>query len=207
MEKTVNGGREQFCLPGTVIRVNDIGKEGGRAFFAKVFFVTDRVMLSHIRGITGLDTMALQNWVKRKWVANPEKKTYSRDHLARFLIVNMLRDTLQIARIMYLLRYLNGTEPEDVLVPEPEIYHYVCLGIGELLAEGSEGPAAMDAIVDRVIADFDAPSADAKRRLKVTISIMLNACYASMLKEKADRKLDEIGAPHDPKIARLINGG
>ncbi len=65
----------------------------------------------------------------------------------------------------------------------------------------------MDAIVDRVIADFDAPSADAKRRLKVTLSVMLNACYASMLKEKADRKLDEIGAPHDPKIARLINGG
>ena len=72
----------------------------------------------------------------------------------------MARSTNQKLKLLYLLRYLNGTEPEDVVVPEPEIYHYVCLGIGELLAEGSEGPAAMDAIVDRVIADFDAPSAE-----------------------------------------------
>ena len=66
--------RGAVFLPGTVFPVEDVGREGGRAFFDKVFFVSEHIMLSHIREITGLDAMALQNWVKRKWVPNPERK-------------------------------------------------------------------------------------------------------------------------------------
>ena len=72
---------QRTCLPGTVFPADDVAKEGGRAFFNKVFYVSEHIMLSHIREITGLDTMALQNWVKRKWVPNPEKKYYNREHL------------------------------------------------------------------------------------------------------------------------------
>ena len=196
-------------LPGTVFPVSDIGAEGGRAFFDKVFFVSDHIMLSHIREITGLDAMALQNWVKRKWVPNPEKKYYGREHLARFLIINMLRDTLQIARIMYLLRYLNGTEPGDAVISESELYHYVCRCVGLLSASGSPGlfPADLGAVIAEASSDFVPKTADAKRRLRETLCIMVTACCAARLKESADRELDGIGAPPDPKLGRVLNGG
>ncbi len=199
--------RETVCLPGTVFPVEDVGREGGRAFFDKVFFVSDHIMLSHIREITGLDAMALQNWVKRKWVPNPEKKYYGREHLARFLIINMLRDTLQIARIMYLLRYLNGTEQEDAVIPESELYHYVCQCIALLTEAALPSAADLDRAIGTATADFVPKTADASRRLRETLRIMINACAAARLKEAADRELDEIGAPPDPKLGRVLNGG
>ena len=199
--------RGKIFLPGTVFPVEDIGREGGRAFFDKVFFVSEHIMLSHIREITGLDAMALQNWVKRKWVPNPDKKYYGREHLARFLIINMLRDTLQIARIMYLLRYLNGTEPEDRVIPESELYHYVCRCAGLLTAPGSPGIDGIDAVIEEATADYAPKTADAGRRLRETLKIMTTAWYAGQLKEAADRELDDIGAPPDPKLGRVLNGG
>lgn len=199
--------KETTFLPGTVFPVGDIGKEGGRAFFDKVFFVSEHIMLSHIREITGLDAMALQNWVKRKWVPNPERKYYGREHLARFLIINMLRDTLQIARIMYLLRYLNGTEPGDAVIPESELYHYVCRCVALLSETAAPSPADLDRAIATATVDFVPKTADASRRLRETLRIMTNACAAARLKESADRELDEIGAPPDPKLGRVLNGG
>ena len=124
-------------VPGTVFPADDIAAEGGEAFLDKVFYVSDGVMLSTVREITGQDTMALQNWVKRKWVPNPVKKTYDRERLARILIINALRDTLQIARILYLLKYINGTEPEDRIIPESRLYGLFCRVTGGVLRQGS----------------------------------------------------------------------
>ena len=199
--------RGAVFLPGTVFPVEDVGREGGRAFFDKVFFVSEHIMLSHIREITGLDAMALQNWVKRKWVPNPERKYYGREHLARFLIINMLRDTLQIARIMFLLRYLNGTEPGDAVIPESELYHYVCRCIALLTEENPPAGNAMAGIVVRATEDFVPKTADAERRLRETLKIMVTAALAARMKEAADAELDRIGAPPDPKLARVLNGG
>lgn len=204
---SLSGKEEKVFLPGTVFPVEDIGREGGRAFFDKVFFVSEHIMLSHIREITGLDAMALQNWVKRKWVPNPERKYYGREHLARFLIINMLRDTLQIARIMYLLRYLNGTEPGDAVIPESELYHYVCRCMALLTGPDAMSPDNMDEIITRAAADFVPKTADAGRRLRETLRVMTTAALAARLKENADRTLDTLGAPPDPKLGRVLNGG
>ena len=210
-ERGLPPGDGRLFLPGTVFPVGDVAREGGRAFFDKVFFVSENIMLSHIREITGLDAMALQNWVKRKWVPNPDKKYYGREHLARFLLINALRDTLQIARVMYLLRYLNGTEPGDAVVKESELYHYLCQCAGRLNSRtepaGRAELARMDAVIAEATADYVPPTADAARRLRETLRIMVKAWYAGQLKEAADRELDAIGAPADPKLGRVLNGG
>ena len=193
---------EKLCLPGTVFAVGDIAKEGGHAFFKKVFYVSDHIMLSHLREITGLDAMALQNWVKRKWVPNPNKKYYSREHLARFLIINMLRETLQISRILYLLRYLNGTEPEDAVISEADLYDYVCKCFGALIADGDPVIGALDRVIDDVLADYEEPVGGAKRRLVTTLRIMVSACCSAYVKARADAMLDALGAPPDRQTAR-----
>ena len=65
-------------------------------------------MLTQIREITGIDGTTLQNWLKRGWVASPRGKYYTKEHLARILLINMMRDTMQLARIAQVLSYING---------------------------------------------------------------------------------------------------
>ncbi|MCR4905917.1 MAG: DUF1836 domain-containing protein [Clostridiales bacterium] len=193
---------QKICLPGTVFQVTDIAEEGGHAFFRKVFYVSDNIMLSHLREITGLDAMALQNWVKRKWVPNPNKKYYGPEHLARFLIINMLRETLQISRILYLLRYLNGTEPEDAVISEADLYDLVCKCFGALVADGDPAIGTLDRVIDDVLADYEEPVGGAKRRLVTTLRIMVSACCSAYVKGQADEMLDALGAPPDRQTAR-----
>ena len=191
-------------LPGTVIAVDDIAKEGGQAFFNKVFYVSENIMLSHIRGITGLDTMALQNWVKRKWVPNPNKKYYGREHLARFLIINMLRDTMQISRIMFLLRWLNGTEEEDRIITECDLYEYICRCVARATDGKFPGINALDQIVEEETADFGNEAGGARRRLETTLKIMVSAYYSALIKKSADEMLDALGAPSDVKHGNVV---
>ncbi len=193
---------QKLCLPGTVFEVGDIALEGGHAFFRKVFYVSDHIMLSHLRGITGLDAMALQNWVKRKWVPNPNGKYYTREHLARFLIINMLRETIQISRILYLLRYLNGTEPGDEVVPESDLYDYVCRCFGALVADGDPAIGSLERVIGEVLADYEEPVGGAKRRLVTALTVMVSACCSAYVKARADALLDSLGAPPDRQTAR-----
>ena len=189
---------QKVFLPGTVFEVNDAAAEGGHAFFNKVFYVSDTIMLSHLREITGLDAMALQNWVKRKWVPNPVRKYYTREHLARFLIINMLRETMQFTRIFYLLRYLNGTEPQDRVIGEEDLYDLVCRAFGRLIGPDSPGISGLDGVVGELTKDFDGPVT----RLNTTLYIMVSAVYAAWVKAGADRMLDRLGAPPDHQTAR-----
>ncbi len=192
----------KLCLPGTVFEVDDIEKEGGHAFFRKVFYVSDHIMLSHLREITGLDTMALQNWVKRKWVPGPNKKYYTQEHLARFLIINMLRETLQIGRILFLLRYLNGTEQSDAVISEVDLYDLICRCFGKIVAGGSPAAAIPDRVIEEVLSDYEEPIGGAKRRLHTALCIMVSACCSSYIKARADSMLDSLGAPPDRMTAR-----
>ena len=93
-----------------------MGGVTGKEFLDKVFYITDGIMLAQVREITGIDGTTLQNWLKRGWVASPAKKAYSKEHLARILIINMLRDTMQLSQIIFLLTYVNGTEAQDMII-------------------------------------------------------------------------------------------
>ena len=53
-------------------------------------------MLSQIREICGIDGSTLQNWTKRGWVANSHNKRYNIDQLSRILIINMMRESMQL---------------------------------------------------------------------------------------------------------------
>ena len=80
-------------IPGTKLLRSEMGGVTGMEFLSKIFFISDGVMLTQIRDISGIDGSTLQNWVKRGWVGNPKKKTYDKEQLARILIINMMRDS------------------------------------------------------------------------------------------------------------------
>ena len=95
-------------IPGTKLNRSEMDGLTGLAFLKKVFFVSEGVMLTQIRDISGIDSSTLQNWTKRGWVANSHLKRYDMDQVAHILIINMLRSCMRLDRIAYLIRYVNG---------------------------------------------------------------------------------------------------
>ena len=115
-------------VPGTVMARSASDNATGMEFLHRVYFVSDGIKLSQLREISGVDGTTLQNWVKRGWLLNPVNKLYGIDQLARILIINMMRDTVQLSRISFLLSYINGRidTADDDIVQESVLYDYIC---------------------------------------------------------------------------------
>jgi DNA-binding transcriptional MerR regulator len=137
-------------------------------------------MLSQIREITGVDGSTLQNWVKRGWVANTINKKYSKDHLARILIINMLRGSMMLERIDFLLRYINGNvnKSDDDIISESQLYGYICDIIGKLM-DSDEGELLE--CIRKCTRGYTENIAGARQRLEKALEIIVTAYYASSI--------------------------
>lgn len=181
-------------IPGTILNRAKMDGATGLDFLDKVFFITDKIMLAQIREITGIDGTTLQNWLKRGWVGTPNKKSYTKEHLARILIINMMRDTMQLSRIIFILQYVNGKSEEDKIVRESVLYGYICKVLDRLSENGEVNSAGIDCIISDVLSDYDEPVSGAKRRLSVGIKVITITYYSALIKAEAEAILDSLGA-------------
>ena len=187
-------------IPGTILEKEKMDNATGMNFLNKVFYITNGIMLGQIREISGIDGTTLQNWVKRGWVGNPTRKTYDKEQLARILILNMMRDTMQLSRVIFLLNYVNGEDERDRIVTESQFYDYICQTLERVASPDSAGLNDLEPMIENVLADYEEVSAGAKRRLAAGIRIVVITYYAALVKSVADDTLDALGA--DPKRKR-----
>ncbi len=120
-------------FPGTTIEVTHMTKGSSRALFQGVF-AAGGITLSQVSVMTGLEPYVIQNWVKRGFLTPPVRRMYSKEQFARVVIINMLKESLQLERICSLIRVIAGVpnDPSDDLISDDELYHrYV-----DMLAEG-----------------------------------------------------------------------
>ena len=154
-------------------------------------------MLAQLREISGIDGSTLQNWVKRGWVGNTVNKKYSKDQLARILIINMLRDTMQLERIDFLLHYINGAinHREDDIIPESMLYEYICRITDRIVTGGNPGAVSNDelcAVIADATADYVDVMAGATRRLRSALEVIVTAYYASLIKAYSAELFDRL---------------
>ena len=182
-------------IPGTIMDKKKMGDVTGLEFLNKIYFITDGIMLSQIREIAGIDGSTLQNWTKRGWVANAHSKRYDKNQLARILIINMMRDSMQLERIAQLLTYVNGRagDETDDIIPESELYDYLCRVIDTLVRD--EMPPDADNLSDlirRTLANYEERTAGAAKRLEKACGIIIMAYYATLVRQKAHQMFDEV---------------
>lgn len=175
--------------PGSVISKSAAGNADAETFLDHIFFLTDGIMLSQIKEISGIDGSTLQNWVKRGWIGNTVNKKYSKNQLARILIINMLRDSMHLEEIDYLLKYINGTInwEEDDIIPEARLYGY----IGRIIDGTSEKCiSSMEKLHEYIsfsTSTYDETVPGAGDRLKNALAVIITAYFASLAKEKTRR--------------------
>ena len=186
-------------IPGTILKRKDMGDVTGLEFLKKIFFISSGVMLSQIREISGIDGSTLQNWTKRGWVANSKLKRYNIDQVAHILIINMLRDCLQLDRITFVIRYINGN-PEDAtddIISDSLLYDYICRILDRLLDDGAtHDVSSLRSCISDVTADYEEKIGGARRRLNQALEIIITAYYATLIKRYSDRMVDELMIKH-----------
>lgn len=146
--------------------------------------------LGQIKDMTGLDAPAIQNWIKRGYVAPPSSRKYSKDKTARILIINALRESMKLETIARLIGYVNGSliDTSDDLIPDSELYDMFCVAVevfGEDLYAGDERlTRGIAAGCER----FENPVA--RKRIEETLTLMC-AYYRSILIKRTVENLIE----------------
>ena len=190
--------------PGTTIEVTRLEAGASRALFDGIF-ATGGITLSQVSIMTGLEYYIVQNWVKRGFLSSPKKRVYSRSQFARIIIINMLREALQIEKISGLIKTIGGAldDESDDLISDDELYHrYV-----DMLADKNidlKNRESVREAAERATADFEEKTSGAKQKLLQILEVMFYAHSASMLRERADELLaglDDVGGKND-KAAR-----
>lgn len=186
-------------IPGTVLKRKDMGNVTGMEFLEKIFFISSGVMLSQIREISGIDGSTLQNWTKRGWVANSKLKRYDIDQVAHILIINMLRDCMQLDRITFVIRYINGRVDDhaDDIISDSLLYDYICRILDRLLDDDTTHDVnSLRTCISDVTSDYEEKVSGARRRLDQALEIIIAAYYAALIKRYSDQLVDALMSKH-----------
>ena len=183
-------------IPGTILNRKAMGDVTGLDFLNKIFFISSGVMLSQIREISGIDGSTLQNWTKRGWVANSKLKRYDMDQVAHILIINMLRDCMQLDRITFVIRYINGNvnDRSDDIISDSLLYDYICRILDRLLRddETTYDMGSLRTCIADVTLDYEEKITGARKRLNQALEIIIAAYYASLIKRYSDHLVEAL---------------
>jgi hypothetical protein len=178
-------------IPGTKLNKSDMGNVTGLEFLSKVFYISEGVMLSQIREVSGIDGSTLQNWTKRGWVANARLKKYNIDQVAHILIINMLRSCIQLDHIAFLLQYINGKidDTSDDIIRDSVLYDYICRILETLTRKDVATKASITEVIRDQISDYKEAMTGARDRLANALEIIVTAYYAALIKRSSDEML------------------
>lgn len=181
-------------IPGTKLNKTDMGGITGLEFLSKIFFISDGVMLSQIREISGIDGSTLQNWTKRGWVKTAKLKKYNIDQVAHILIINMLRSCIQLDHIAFLLEYINGRvdDTRDDIIRDSILYDYICRILEKLTERDECTMVTIKDVIRNVISDYDEVIPGAQERLTNALEVIIIAYYAALIKCRSDGLLSSL---------------
>lgn len=180
-------------FPGTTIEAYSIEKGSSKMLFDGIF-AAGGITLSQVSVMTGLEPYLIQNWVKRGFVTSPVKRLYSREQFARIVIINMLREALQIERICGLIHVIGGVleDTEDDLISDDELYHRYVDMISDTSVNISSDSSVLQA-AQAATEGFEERAPNAKKKLVRILQVMLYAHSASRLRHTAEEILSTLG--------------
>lgn len=181
-------------IPGTKLLRSGLGGVTGIDFLSKIFFISDGIMLTQIREISGIDGSTLQNWTKRGWVENSKLKRYSIDQVAHILIINMLRSCMQLDKIAALIQYINGSvnDRSDDIIADSQLYDYICRILDRLMSYDVCSLGSVRKAICEITSGYTENMSGARERLTNALEIIVIAYYAALIKKHSDSLLDTL---------------
>lgn len=162
------------------------------------FAATGGLMLSQVVEITGVGGSTIQNWIKRGWIPSPVEKKYGERQVARILIVDMLRKSMQLENIVKLMECVNGNveDQSDDIIKDADLYIYIYNIIKRIEPLEAFTINRLDEIIAEEIDDYDGPGADytgnvsdTAGRLHDALRIIILTYISSELRKNAESEL------------------
>ena len=180
-----------WTIPGTTLSAPRADAEKIENQFQSMF-LAGGIVLSQVTSITGLDPYMIQNWVKRGFLAKPQRKRYTLRQLCRIININMLRGILPMERICGLLSYINGAldDESDDIIDDSQLY-FIFVRLAAQ-ARDLDTPGEWEKAVCQVMADYEEPFPGAKERIEKVLQIMLTAWAATRMRQEAEKMLDAL---------------
>ena len=180
----------QWNIPGTVITA-DLAETDKLQEKFDAMFLGGGIVLSQVAAITGLESYAIQNWVKRGFLPKPVNKKYSLRQLCRILNINMLKDALRMEQICGLLTYINGDldDESDDLIDDSKLY-FMFLKLAAQHRQMKD-PSGRDVYIGQALENYAEPVPGARERVEKVLKVMLTAWAASLLRQQAVAMTEE----------------
>ncbi|MBR1751337.1 MAG: DUF1836 domain-containing protein [Ruminococcus sp.] len=180
-------------VPGTELPLSDWAKDRikqGQAFdslISPILSATGGVTLSQLARFTGLEGSTIQNWIKRGWVASNSTKKYTEKHVARILLINVLRASMKLEDIVNLMAYINGDveDEDDDILHDKDLFDLLCSAVLKLNDSRNiriDGENVMKISEEMIPNDLQGEVRD---KLRKALSIMLLAYRSAVLKNEA----------------------
>ena len=159
------------------------------SFFQK----TGGLTLSQLCDIAGIESVTVQNWVKRGFVSRPIGKRYSKEQCARILMIHALRDTMQLDKIAGLISYVNGDllDTQDDIILDSVLYGYFCHITVGLIEQGELDTGRIQKLIKCELESYQGTVAE-REKLQKALRIMALGYGANVLQRRADGLLAEI---------------
>ena len=179
----------EWTIPGTVLQVQERDADHIAQVFSSMF-LGGGIVLSQVSGITGLEPYTVQNWVKRGFLAPPERKRYSLRQLCRIININMLKNVLPMERICGLLTYINGhlDDESDDIIDDSQLYFMfvrLAVRVRDLNDEHQQ-----EILLQQILEDYQEPAPGARERVKQVLRIMVTAWLAARLQQQAEKMME-----------------
>lgn len=177
----------EWTIPGTVLTAHRDHPEAAQAQISSMFLAGGMVR-SQVAAVTGLESHAVQNWVKRGFLSPPVGKRYTCRQFCRIAIINMLKGVLPMEKICALLSYVNGQldiESDDS-IDDSQLY-FAFLRVAAKLRDLATDQAALRREISESLADYREPAPGAKERVEQVLLIMLTAWASAQLQREAEK--------------------
>ena len=174
-------------LPGTTIEADMRSPERAMQIFTPLF-EAGGLVLSQVSSLTGMPPYQVQNWIKRGFVSPPKHKRYTAEQFSRIAIINMLKDSMQIEKIVALINYLNSCPSEGgATVDDSELYAVFTEISLRVITDGGYNEEALERELKSLCVDSEiAP------RLQNVLRVMIVAHAVARLRQDVEQKMMEI---------------
>ncbi|TWH56254.1 uncharacterized protein DUF1836 [Desulfitobacterium sp. LBE] len=165
----------------------------------------DSMMLSQVVEVAhrvaqnDINNTHIQNWVKRKYLPNPQKKKYTREQVANILLINDLRNILSLEEASQLLSFvnLNLEDNSDDRINPAKLYRYYSEIFDLSQKDWVTSLEQLPKEVNQILAGEDL-SEDDKDKVAATLVILDLLARANLYKQIAQRWLKNISRAGTP---------
>ena len=176
-------------IPGTNIRYS--GNVDAFEIIRPMIEMTGGLTKSQLVKLTGISTYSIQNWANRGYIPRAENKKYHERHVARVLLINAMKDSMNVEEIQEIMSIVNGdTEDEsDDIISDSSLFDYFCRVIRRF-NETSLSEENVVKAVDDVLIDID--DSDSKTILRYALKIMAYAYISGKCLEQIELNKKEL---------------